>query len=67
MREISYANNIHFVPFFFNDKDQLTWKHIFAVFMKENVLEIVKLVVMKKISMQNYRMNMFYDNLNSVW
>ena len=39
---------------------------MFAVFMKENALEIAKLVVMKKISMQNYRMNMFYDDHNSV-
>ena len=35
---------------------------MFAVFMKENPLEIVKIVVMKKISMQNYRMNIFHDN-----
>ena len=30
-------------------KDQLTWKHMFTVFMKENILEIVKLEYQCKI------------------
>ena len=30
-------------------KDQLTWKHMFTVFMKGNILEIVKLEYQCKI------------------